>query len=87
MHKLTLLVLLVFQLPALAQNQRPNIILFFIDDMGWVDTSVPFSDSQQPLNKRYHTPNMERLAREGVKFSNAYATPVCTPPDKLSWLA
>ncbi len=79
MHKLTLLVLLVFQLPALAQNQRPNIILFFIDDMGWVDTSVPFSDSQQPLNKRYHTPNMERLAREGVKFSNAYATPVCTP--------
>jgi arylsulfatase A-like enzyme len=62
-----------------AQNQRPNIILFLVDDMGWMDTSVPFGESIMPLNKRYHTPNMQRLANEGMKFSNAYATPVCTP--------
>lgn len=61
------------------QKQRPNIIVFLVDDMGWMDTSVPFADSMMPLNKRYHTPSMERLAREGVKFTNAYATPVCTP--------
>lgn len=61
------------------QSSRPNIIVFLIDDMGWMDTSVPFGDSVQPLNKRYHTPNMEKLAKEGVKFTNAYATPVCTP--------
>ncbi|MCH5689287.1 sulfatase-like hydrolase/transferase [Niabella sp. W65] len=32
-----------------------------------------------PLNKIFRTPSMERLAREGMKFSNAYAQPVCTP--------
>ena len=64
---------------ALFAQQRTNIIVFMVDDMGWMDTSVPFGDSTYPLNKRYHTPNMERLANEGVKFTNAYATPVCTP--------
>ena len=61
-----------------AQN-RPNIIVFLIDDMGWQDTSVPFWKEKTPLNSRYHTPNMERLAKEGMKFTNAYAAPVCTP--------
>lgn len=60
-------------------QQKPNIIVFLVDDMGWMDTSVPFGDSMMPLNKKYHTPNMERLARAGMKFTNAYATPVCTP--------
>ncbi len=50
-----------------------------VDDMGWMDTSVPFYDSMMPLNKRYRTPNMERLAKEGMNFNNAYAQPVCTP--------
>lgn len=62
-----------------AQDKRPNIIVFLVDDMGWMDTSVPFGDSIMPLNKQFHTPNMERLAKEGMKFTNAYATPVCTP--------
>lgn len=61
------------------EQQRPNIIVFMVDDMGWMDTSVPFYDSIMPLNRRYHTPNMERLAAQGVKFTNAYAQPVCTP--------
>lgn len=62
-----------------AIRSKPNIIVFLVDDMGWMDTSVPFYDSTMPLNKRYHTPNMERLSKEGVKFTNAYAQPVCTP--------
>lgn len=61
-----------------AQN-KPNIIVFLVDDMGWQDTSVPFWTKTTPLNQRYHTPNMERLAKEGMKFTNAYATPVCSP--------
>lgn len=61
------------------QKQPPNIVVFLVDDMGWQDTSVPFWNQTTPLNKRYHTPNMERLAREGIKFTNAYAAPVCTP--------
>ncbi len=58
---------------------RPNIIVFLVDDMGWQDTGEPFWTQVTPLNKRYRTPHMQRLARQGMKFTNAYATPVCTP--------
>lgn len=57
----------------------PNILLFFVDDMGWQDTSVPFWTERTAFNDRYRTPNMERLAAEGMKFTQAYATPVCSP--------
>lgn len=60
-------------------NTPPNIVLFFVDDLGWQDTSVPFWDTPTKWNERYRTPNMERLAAKGVKFTNAYATPVCSP--------
>lgn len=70
--------------PAIAktvsENTSPNIILFLVDDMGWQDTSVPFYNNQQTnLNKRYHTPNMERMARMGVRFTEAYACAVSSP--------
>ena len=78
MKKGLILVLLLIQVSIYAQT-RPNIVLFLVDDMGWQDCSVPFWNQVTPLNKRYHTPNMERLAKEGMKFTNAYATPVCTP--------
>ncbi len=57
----------------------PNIVLFFVDDLGWQDTSVPFWEDTTAFNRRYRTPNMERLAAEGTKFTQAYATPVCSP--------
>lgn len=60
-------------------TQQPNIIMFLVDDMGWQDTSVPFWKEKTSLNKKYHTPNMERLASEGVKFTQAYACAVCSP--------
>lgn len=59
-------------------QKRPNIIVFMVDDMGWQDTSLPFWTEVTPLNKLFRTPNMERLASEGMKFTNAYAMPVCT---------
>lgn len=68
------------------QSPRPNIIFFLVDDMGWQDTSEPFWDSITPANRKFHTPNMERLARTGGKFTNAYATPVCTP-SRVSFLS
>ncbi|HVI44075.1 MAG TPA: sulfatase [Chitinophaga sp.] len=61
------------------KRKQPNIIVFLVDDMGWQDCSVPFRDKLTVSNKRFRTPNMERLAREGAKFTNAYAAPVCTP--------
>ena len=60
-------------------ERRPNILLFLVDDMGWQDTSVPFGGDTTALNRRYHTPAMERLARRGVRFTDAYAAPVSSP--------
>lgn len=60
-------------------NRRPNIIFFLVDDMGWQDTSVPFWTKRTPLNELYQTPNMERLAAQGMKFTQAYACAVCSP--------
>ena len=60
-------------------SNPPNIILFFVDDLGWQDTSVPFWNQETKFNKRYKTPNMERLSAKGIKFTNAYSTPVCSP--------
>lgn len=67
----------------LAEN-TPNILFFLVDDMGWQDTSVPFyyKDGQPvvtELNRFYKTPSMERLAAQGLKFTNAYSCPVCSP--------
>jgi len=65
-------VLSVSLCPALMQDlsfaagQRPNIIIFLVDDMGVMDTSVPFltdaagQPKRYPLNDYYRTPNMDR---------------------------
>jgi arylsulfatase A-like enzyme len=58
---------------------KPNIIFFLVDDMGWQDTSVPFWTKRTPLNDKFHTPAMERLASQGMKFIQAYACSVCSP--------
>ena len=60
-------------------ERKPNIVLFLVDDMGWQDTSVPFHRVKTDYNRRYHTPNMERLASQGTKFTRAYACSVCSP--------
>lgn len=63
----------------------PNVIVFLVDDMGVMDTSVPFLTDQDarpvryPLNFYYRTPNMERLAAQGIRFSQFYAMSVCSP--------
>lgn len=62
-----------------------NVIIFLIDDMGLMDTSVPFLTDAEghpkpyPLNAYYMTPNMEKLAEQGVRFTNFYAHSVCSP--------
>lgn len=62
-----------------AQTEQPNILLFLVDDMGWQDTSLPFWKEETPFNRMFHTPNMERLAKQGVKFTSAYACSVSSP--------
>jgi arylsulfatase A-like enzyme len=52
---------------------RPNIVLFLIDDLGWRDLGCQGSTY-------YQTPNIDRLAKEGVRFTDAYAAcAVCSP--------
>lgn len=77
-HKLLLLSALT-SLGASATTTQPDIILFMVDDMGWQDTSVPFADSITHFNRTYRTPNMERLAAQGVKFTQAYACSISSP--------
>jgi arylsulfatase A-like enzyme len=63
----------------------PNIMVFLIDDMGVMDTSVPFltddagKPKRYPLNDYYRTPGMERLAAQGIRFNQFYAMSVCSP--------
>lgn len=66
---LTLLVLC----PLLRGAEKPNILLFFIDDMGAVDLGCYGSSL-------YRTPHIDRLAEEDVRFTQAYAAcHVCSP--------
>jgi len=58
---------------AAQKRRRPNIVLILIDDYGWRDTGYNGSTF-------YETPNLDRLAREGMVFTDGYsASPVCSP--------
>ncbi len=69
--------LAVAPFPAAAQaapdrSQRPNVVLIITDDVGYGDFGAyGVTDIR--------TPNVDRLAREGVKLTDFYAAPVCTP--------
>jgi len=51
--------------------ERPNVVIVFIDDLGYGDIG-PFGATRQ------RTPNLDRMAREGMKLTSFYAAPVCS---------
>jgi arylsulfatase A-like enzyme len=56
-----------------APAARPNIVFILVDDLGWADVGCFGS-------KYYETPNIDRLAAQGMRFTDAYAAcPVCSP--------
>jgi len=61
-------------------KKRPNIVLLYIDDWAWNGTPVPMDtameNSRMPVLRM---PHVQRLAREGMVFRNAYASPQCSP--------
>jgi len=71
--------------PLFAAAAKPNIVVFLVDDMGVMDTSLPFltnaagQPQRYPLNDYYRTPHMERLAQRGIRFNNFSAMSVCSP--------
>ncbi len=52
--------------------QRPNIVFILADDLGWSDLACYGADLHE-------TPNLDRLADQGVRFTQAYAMSVCSP--------
>jgi arylsulfatase A-like enzyme len=67
-----LLILCLFAGALHAAPRRPNVILFLVDDMGWMDCGAYGS-------KFYPTPNMDRFAARALRFTDAYAQPLCSP--------
>lgn len=65
---------------AVKDPQRPNIILFLVDDMGWTDTSVSCWKEKVDNNLFFQTPYMDSLASRSLIFTQAYSSsPVCSP--------
>lgn len=64
--------MLLFINITIAQN-KPNIVFFMVDDLGWMDSEIYGSEY-------YETPNITRLAKMGMRFTRAYtANPLCSP--------
>lgn len=72
MRKILLLFLLTLTVSSWGKPAK-NIILILADDLGWADTTLYGKTSL------YETPNIQRLAKRGMIFSNAYASPICSP--------
>ena len=71
------ILVLLFPVSVYAQvnetQRRPNVILIYSDDQGWADLGVYGSPD-------LYTPNLDQLARKGVRFTQFYsASPVCSP--------
>ena len=77
-YKIYLIVLVFFGLTGCTVNSlnttlpKPNILMIVVDDMSWNGISCYG-------NKPWKTPNIDKLAEHGMKFTNAYAYPVCSP--------
>ena len=61
-------------------KKAPNFIIIYADDLGYIQTSVPMMKDRPELGHSLHqTPNLEKMAKQGMRFSNAYCpSPVCT---------
>ena len=64
--------LLLLSAHGLSAQSRPNVIVIMADDIGAEGLACYGSDT-------YTTPHLDQMAAEGVRFENAYATPLCTP--------
>ena len=72
MIRILLLLATTVTLSAAAPAARPNIILILADDLGWADLGCYGNTFNE-------TPNLDRLAQQGVRFTQFYAGPVCSP--------
>ncbi len=72
LHRVALLTVLAGVTLSAQPADRPNFIVIFADDQGWGDLGVQGHPD-------IRTPNIDRLAREGIRFTSFYAAPFCGP--------
>ncbi|WP_372721769.1 sulfatase-like hydrolase/transferase, partial [Novipirellula sp.] len=71
-----LVVSLMATQPAFGKEPPPNIIIFYVDDLGWQDVQLNDVDDPCP----YETPNIVKLAKAGMNFTEGYSpAPSCSP--------
>ncbi|MCY1721523.1 sulfatase [Prolixibacteraceae bacterium Z1-6] len=74
MKKPLVVIILCLFLFACTKEKQPNFVFILVDDLGWADVKCNHPQSF------YDTPNIDKLAQSGVRFTNAYAAnPVCSP--------
>ena len=62
----------MMNLPLTSASEKPNVVLILADDLGMECLSAFGGES-------YHTPNLDQLAKQGMKFDHCFAAPYCTP--------
>ena len=82
---------LIFFFPALSSviisGKTPNFVLVYMDDLGWAETSVPMIKGRADTGSDFNqTPNVERLAREGMVLSACYSPSALCAPSRNSLL-
>jgi arylsulfatase A len=79
-NQLFLILSTIFALGNLAAGSKPNIVLLYIDDWAWNGTPIAMDES---MNNSFmpilQMPNLESLAKQGMKFTHAYGSPQCAP--------
>ena len=69
--KLFFIALITLSIITNAEERRPNVIIFLVDDLGWADISL--------RGAPFKTPNIDSLFKDGVSLNRFYTTPICSP--------
>ena len=75
-----ILLIVIFILISFNKEEKPNIVLIMADDLGWTDLSYMGSNY-------YHTPNIDKLAKNGMTFYNAYASSANCAPSRATMMS
>ncbi|MEN6363437.1 MAG: sulfatase-like hydrolase/transferase, partial [Bacteroidales bacterium] len=59
-------------------KQEPNVVILFVDDLGWADVGF--------RNPIFHTPNIDQLRKDGMEFTRAYVSTATSSPSRASIL-
>lgn len=84
MKYLLSLLILIFGIQVASHSvlaaERPNILYFYVDDMGWGSIGPNGQSARKARNSPYvRTPNLNRLAAQGINFTRGYGCHVCSP--------